>query len=68
MTKDTMLSKVLDKLKSEKGKWNTIAKESGIPYETVKKIADGRTKNPGFNHVQTLHDYFSENSYLKDED
>lgn len=62
-----MLSKVLEELESQKGKWIIIARESGIPYGTLRKIAEGTTKDPKFRQVQALHDYFCENSYLKDE-
>lgn len=35
-----------------------LARETGIPYETLKKIAHRRTPNPGVRHVQVLADYF----------
>ncbi|MGY8903222.1 MAG: hypothetical protein ACKVIH_01575 [Burkholderiales bacterium] len=39
-------------------KWAQVARETGVPYETLKKIASLRTPNPGICHVQTLADYF----------
>ena len=37
----------------------TIAAGSGVPYSTLTKIVQGRTKNPGIQHVQALYDYFT---------
>lgn len=37
-----------------------VAKGSGVPYETLKKIASGATPNPGVRHVQALADYFDD--------
>lgn len=35
-----------------------VAKGSGVPYDTLKKIASGATPNPGVKHVQTLAEFF----------
>lgn len=35
-----------------------VSRETGIPYESLKKIAHRRTPNPGVRHVQTLADFF----------
>lgn len=35
-----------------------VSSGSGVPYETLKKIASGATPNPGVLHVQRLADYF----------
>ena len=35
-----------------------VSRETGIPYESLKKIAHRRTPNPGVKHVQTLADFF----------
>lgn len=37
-----------------------VSRETGIPYESLKKIAHRRTPNPGVRHVQTLADFFDE--------
>lgn len=52
-------SHVLAKLAAREVPWTQVARETGIPYETLKKIASQRTPNPGVQHVQTLADYFS---------
>lgn len=35
-----------------------VSRETGIPYESRKKIAHRRTPNPGVRHVQRLADFF----------
>lgn len=52
-------SHVLAKLATREVPWTQVARDTGIPYETLKKIASGRTPNPGVLHVQKLADYFS---------
>jgi predicted transcriptional regulator len=49
---------VLDHLAARRIKWTQVSREAGVPYETLKKIASGRTPNPGVLHVQTLANYF----------
>lgn len=41
-----------------KGDWRDIAQASGVPYETVRKIATGYTQNPGVQHMDRLRHYF----------
>jgi hypothetical protein len=45
--------------------WAQVARETEIPYETLKKIASGRTPNPGVVHVQRLADYFAERDQMQ---
>jgi len=49
---------VLDHLAERRIKWARVSRETGIPYETLKKIGSKRIPNPGVLHVQTLADYF----------
>lgn len=49
---------VLGHLAARRVKWARVARETGIPYETLKKIGSQRIPNPGIQHVQTLADYF----------
>jgi predicted transcriptional regulator len=49
---------VLRRLGETRGRWTDAAKYSGVPYDTVKKIAQGRTKDPSVSTVQKLADYF----------
>lgn len=34
------------KLKKYKGRWPELAERGGMPYRTLKKVADGTVKNP----------------------
>ena len=36
-----------------------VAAESGVPFSTVTKIAQGQIKAPNVHHVQALYDYFA---------
>lgn len=55
-------SYVLARLAARDVPWTQVGREAGIPYETLKKIASGRTPNPGVLHVQKLADYFDARS------
>lgn len=49
---------VMKKLSETKRKWVDVAKLSGVPVSTVRKIAQGHTKNPGVLHTQALANFF----------
>lgn len=49
---------VLERLESSKGRWPTVAAESGVPYKTLTKIAQREIRDPGVSHIQKLADYF----------
>ncbi|KVM69827.1 hypothetical protein WJ61_22325 [Burkholderia ubonensis] len=49
---------VIAKLQANKGKWRRIAQETGVPYDTLTKIALSRVTDPRVSNVQALHDYF----------
>jgi len=53
-----LLSFVLARLKTREPAWTEVARDSGVPYDTLKKIATGVTGNPGVLHVQRLAEYF----------
>lgn len=36
-----------------------VAAESGVPFSTVAKIAQGAVKDPSVHTIQKLHDYFA---------
>lgn len=55
-----ILDYVLTKLQDRMTPWTEVARQTGIPYDTLKKIARGVTANPGVLHVQVLHDYFKQ--------
>lgn len=54
--KTSLLDYVIAGLQAKKGDWNRIAELSGVPYDTISKIARGATANPGVLTVQKLSD------------
>lgn len=48
------LGRVLARLDARKGEWNEIAQESGVPYGTVKNIANRVIKNPSVEALGAL--------------
>ncbi|MET3234225.1 UNVERIFIED_ORG: putative transcriptional regulator [Burkholderia sp. 1263] len=54
-----MLSTVLRRLDQAKGAWPEIARASGVPYQTLTKIACRIVSDPRVSTVQTLFDYFA---------
>ncbi|MEM5461602.1 hypothetical protein VSR69_43595 [Paraburkholderia phytofirmans] len=61
-TTEPMLSTVLRRLDGMKGEWPDVAKESGVPYQTLTKIACRIVADPRISTVQTLFDYFAARS------
>lgn len=55
-----LLDYVLGQIDARKSKLIVISRDSGVPYETLKKIAHRRTPNPGVLTVQMLADYFAQ--------
>ncbi|UXU87006.1 hypothetical protein [Burkholderia sp. S-53] len=49
---------VIEQLHKNKGKWRRIARDAGVPYDTLTKIALSRVTDPRVSNVQALHDYF----------
>lgn len=54
-----LLGFVQTQFKERRFKLTEVALGSGVPYETVKKIANGTTPNPGVLHVQRLAGFFA---------
>lgn len=50
--------RVLAELNRRAVPWTVVSRATGVPYETLKKIASRRTPNPGVKHIQVLADYF----------
>jgi hypothetical protein len=53
-----LLGFVLAKLDLRTPAWTEVARCTGVPYDTLKKIAKRRTPNPGVQHVQRIADFF----------
>ena len=49
-----LLGFVLPQLQARRKSLRDVARDSGVPYDTLKKIALGYTQNPGVLHVQRL--------------
>lgn len=49
---------VLTELKKRNGTWPQVARESGVPYGTLKKIAVGSTSAPRIDTLEQLAKYF----------
>jgi predicted transcriptional regulator len=54
----SLLEYVLARLDETKGQWREIAEASGVPYDTLTKVAQRRNANPRVGTVQQLADYF----------
>ncbi|MDQ7981367.1 hypothetical protein QYH69_29475 [Paraburkholderia sp. SARCC-3016] len=59
MPKEKMLDCVLRRLDAVRGKWPQISEQSGVPYQTLTKIACRIVTDPRISTVQTLYDYFA---------
>lgn len=57
-----ILDQVKNKLAEIRGRWPDVAAASGVPVSTIRKIAQGVSKDPGVLTVQRLKDYFERES------
>lgn len=57
-TKTPIYSYVMEQLRAKRVPQRRVATESGVPFSTLTKIAQGQIKAPSVHHVQSLHDYF----------
>lgn len=57
---EPILIQVRRELALRRGQWRGIARDSGVAYDTLTKIAQGRV-DPGVSKVQRLLDYFRTN-------
>lgn len=53
-----ILAYVLGQLEATRGQWPTIAAESGVPYDTITKIAQRQIEDPKVSKLQRLANYF----------
>ncbi len=49
---------VIASLEASKGRWPSVAEQSGVPKRTLEKIARKETENPGIQHIEKLAAYF----------
>jgi hypothetical protein len=57
MQTTNVLALVVAGLAARKGQWRDIAEGTGVPYDTVTKIAQGKTENPKIQSLQPLYDW-----------
>ena len=57
---ESMHEFVLTHLRMTKGNWPAVARESGVPYRTLKKIATQDIASPGIVVMEKLAGYFRE--------
>jgi hypothetical protein len=50
---------VMAQLRSKRVPQKTVSADSGVPFSTLTKIAQGLIKAPSVHHVQALYDYFT---------
>lgn len=53
-----ILDQVKTHLAANRGHWPEVAVGAGVPVSTVRKIAQGVSKDPGILTIQRLLDYF----------
>jgi predicted transcriptional regulator len=61
-----IIEQVKSQLSACRGRWPDVASGSGVPVSTVRKIAQGVSKDPGVRTVQRLLDYFERQGKLKE--
>jgi predicted transcriptional regulator len=49
-----IVESVVMRLAAVKGRWRYVAERSGVPYDTVTKIAQRKTKNPRINTITSI--------------
>lgn len=58
MTNQPIYDFVMERLRAKSVPQRRIARESGVPFSTVCKIAQGAIKEPSVHTIQRLYDYF----------
>jgi DNA-binding Xre family transcriptional regulator len=56
----TTHERVVQRLQALKGHWPKIAREAGVSYRTLRKIADGTVKNPGTKTLEPIERYLEQ--------
>ena len=56
---EPIIEYVRRRLNEHKGEWPVIHRESGVEYDRIAKIAQGRAKNPTLAKIQPLVDWFA---------
>jgi predicted transcriptional regulator len=59
---EPILTFVRRQLAASKGTWSDVSRQSGVPYHTLVKIAQGVVVNPRIQTLQGLADHFNSKS------
>lgn len=51
-----LLQSVLEELQARKGQWPALARQAGVDYSWLTKLAQGRIRDPGVVKIQRLAD------------
>lgn len=54
-----LLTLTLSELRSRRGSWPAICRDTGLDYDWMTKLAQGRISDPGIRKIQRLADYFA---------
>jgi len=54
----TLQESVIDKLQARKGKWGNLAREIGMSYITLRKVATRESPNPTINTLEKIAAHF----------
>jgi transcriptional regulator with XRE-family HTH domain len=57
-TEQTIYDFVMTNLRARRVPQRQVAAESGVPFSTLAKIAQGQTKDPSVHVIQALAEYF----------
>jgi predicted transcriptional regulator len=53
---------LIERLQSAKRTWRVVSQATGVPYSTLTKVAQGKTRNPRVSTVEALERYFEGSS------
>ena len=53
-----LLSQTLSELSSRRGQWAAICRTTGLDYDWMTKLAQGRINDPGIKKIQLLAEFF----------
>jgi predicted transcriptional regulator len=56
------IADIAARLQKQKGRWRQLAKQSGVPYFTLTKIARGTITNPGIDTVNKILPFIGDDS------
>lgn len=58
-TSEPLIDILVRRLRACRGRLQEVSTATGIPYNTISRLVQGRNQNPTLRHVQKLIDYFN---------